>query len=243
MRGHPRHIPSRAPGCAPVHRTRLQSNSPSCSRFCRRRDYHPAIIHAANDILASAHQLPRQPAHDIFRVGDPTAAVNDHNDRQILCSLRREDVILQLLHARLCIYNVLLHRETLQRFLFDERRANRFIAIDCDFEASASSIHRTSSPTSPAARNNRCRTHNPALPSPSLSDTVPGFTFPSSGSAGSTLIDPFSTGSSVTVKLAFSASGSPGNAVFDITETNISSANVLIELCDLTGGRREGQSF
>src|SRR5882724_9844604 len=93
---------------------------------------NPAVIDAEHDISSVADEFARQSAHDIFRVKEPSAAMNDDNAGQIFCAVRRIDIVFQLLHARLGIHHILSDSESLQRFLFDERRANGSVLVNED---------------------------------------------------------------------------------------------------------------
>ena len=67
----------------------------------------PAVVDAGNYIFAALDEFAGQAAHDILRIGRPTAAVDDDDAGEFLRAVRDEDIVLEGLDARLRVHDVI----------------------------------------------------------------------------------------------------------------------------------------
>ena len=67
---------------------------------------NPSVVYAEHNVLAVLAELASQSFHYILAVHPPASAVDYHHAGELLGSVRDEGIVLESLHARLCIYYV-----------------------------------------------------------------------------------------------------------------------------------------
>ena len=95
----------------------------------------PTVVDACYNIFSTLDELACETTHDVLSVGRPSAAVDDDDTREVLGSVRNEYVILERLHAWLCINDVLDHAVTIEALCLHDRSTEAHdVAVDCNLK-------------------------------------------------------------------------------------------------------------